>query len=95
VKQSSMSAINRRRAAEGELWQPRFCDRALHTVKEYNERVEYIHMNPVKAGLVLKPEDWRWSSFNEYAGMSAEEQQRRCGLTIDRVRPPADPRTRI
>jgi len=34
VKQSSMSAINRRRGTEGELWQPRFFDRALRTVKE-------------------------------------------------------------
>ena len=95
VKQSSMSAINRRRGAEGEFWQPRFFDRALRTVKEYNEKVEYIHLNPVKAGLVRRPQDWRWSSFNEYSGMSAAEQERRCGLTIDRVRMPSDPRTRI
>ncbi len=74
VKQSSMSAVNQRRGADGELWQPRFFDRALRTVKEYNEKVEYIHLNPVRAGLVSRPEDWRWSSYNEYAGMSADEQ---------------------
>lgn len=95
VKQSSMSGINRRRGAEGELWQPRFFDRALRTVKEYNEKVEYIHMNPVKAGLVRIPQDWKWSSYNEYAGMHADEQKHRCGLIIDRVRMPADLRTRI
>ena len=44
--------------ADGELWQPRFFDRALRTVKEYNEKVEYIHLNPVRAGLVSRPEDW-------------------------------------
>ena len=95
VKQSSMSAINRQRGAEGELWQARFFDRALRTVQEYNEKVEYIHLNPVKAGLVCRPQDWPWSSFNEYSGMSAEEQERLCGLAIDRVRLPADLRTRI
>jgi putative transposase len=73
VKQSSMSALNQRRGAEGELWQPRFFDRALRTVKEYNAKVEYIHLNPVRAGLVSRPEDWRWSSYNAYAGMSADE----------------------
>jgi REP element-mobilizing transposase RayT len=73
VKQSSMSAVNQRRGAEGELWQPRFFDRALRSVKEYNEKVEYIHLNPVRVGLVSRPEDWRWSSYNEYAGMSADE----------------------
>ena len=95
VKQSSMSAINRCRGAEGELWQARFFDRALRTVKEYNEKVEYIHMNPVRAGLVSRPQDWRWSSFNEYAGTTSDEQKQRCGLVIDRVRMPSDPRTRI
>ena len=76
-------------------WQPRFFGRALRTVKEYNEKVEYIHMNPVRAGLVSRPPDWKWSSFNEYAGMSAGEQKQRCGLTIDRVRIPSDPGTPI
>jgi REP element-mobilizing transposase RayT len=62
--------------ADGEHWQPRFFDRALRTVKEYNEKVEYIHLNPVRAGLVSRPEDWSrpaGSSYNEYAGMSADE----------------------
>ncbi len=27
----------------------------------------YIHQNPVKAGLVAAPEDWPWSSAQEYA----------------------------
>jgi len=31
-----------------------FFYRALRTVKEYNEKVEYIHLNPVKAGLVSR-----------------------------------------
>ena len=95
LKQSSLSGINQRRGTEGELWQPRFFDRALRTVDEYNEKVEYIHRNPVRAGLVSRPQDWRWSSFNEYAGLSPAEQMQRCGLIIDRVRMPADPRTRI
>ena len=97
VKQSSMSAVNQRRDTDGELWQPRFFDRALRTVQEYNEKVEYIHLNPVRAGLVSRPEDWSrpaGSSYNEYASMSAEEQKRRCGLIVDRVRMPSDPRVR-
>jgi hypothetical protein len=53
------------------------------------------HHNPVRAGLVSRPEDWRWSSYNEYAGMSADEQNERCGLIVGRVRMPSDPRARI
>jgi putative transposase len=95
VKQSSMSGINQSLGTEGELWQPRFFDRALRTVEEYNEKVEYIHQNPVRAGLVSRPQDWRWSSFNEYAGLSPAEQIELCGLIIDRIRIPSDLRTRL
>lgn len=94
VKQSSTMAINHRRVAEGTLWQARFFDRALRTVKEYQETVEYLHLNPVRSGLVPRPQDWPWSSFHEYAGVCADEQKQRCELRIDRVRIPSDPRTR-
>jgi hypothetical protein len=82
-----------RTAATGR--QPRLFDRANRTVKEHHEKVEYIHLNPVRAGLVSHPQDWRWSSFSEYAGMRPVEQRHCCGLTIDRVTIPADPRTRL
>jgi putative transposase len=95
VKVSSMIGINVRRREGGELWQGRFFDHALRTVQEYNEKVEYIHLNPVRRGLVEHATDWKWSSVHEYAGISGEEQERRCGLRIDRVRLPADGDSRI
>jgi len=95
IKTSSTTLINRGRAASGELWQGRFFDRALRSVKEYNETVEYLHLNPVRARRVGRVEDWRWSSVNEYSGMSGAEQMRRCGLTIDRIRLPVDSEARI
>ena len=95
VKVSSMIAINLGRREAGKLWQGRFFDRALRTVREYLETVEYIHLNPVRRGLVKRPEEWRWSSMPEYAGIAAEEQERRCGLCIDRVRLPVDEKVRI
>jgi hypothetical protein len=30
-------------------------------------RLRYMHRNPIKRGLVFKPEDWPWSSFRHYA----------------------------
>ena len=95
VKLSSMILLNRRRGEAAELWQGRFFDRALRTVQEYNEKVEYIHLNPLRRGLVSRPQDWRWSSVLEYSGGDAGEQARRCGLAIDRVRLPAEPKARI
>ena len=95
LKQNSMTGINRHRGTEGELWQSRFFERALRTVREHNEKFEYIHLNPVKTGLVRQPQDRRWSSGNEYSGMGANEHEQRCGLTIHRVRMPVDPCSRI
>jgi len=31
------------------------------------EKLRYMHRNPVKAGLVLEPEQWAWSSYRSYA----------------------------
>ena len=95
AKTSSTILINRRRAERGELWQARFFDRALRTVKEYNEKVEYIHLNPVRAGLVQRAEEWPWSSAREYSGAIQEEATRHPLLPIDRVLLPCDQRTRI
>ena len=95
VKVSSMISINLGRRERGELWQDRFFDHALRTVRDYHEKVEYIHLNPVKRGLAKRPEGWKWSSLAEYAGVSGEEQEQRCGLRIDCVPLPTDLDTRI
>jgi len=72
------------------LWQPRFFDRALRTVKEYHEKLEYIHMNPVQARLVNRPEDWPWSSVHDYTGSENRVPLTPSGLSADRVELPAD-----
>jgi putative transposase len=43
-------------------------DRNLNEAKAIHAEIEYIHANPVRRGLVAKPEDWRWSSAAWYAG---------------------------
>jgi hypothetical protein len=77
------------------LRQGRFFDHALRTVKDYWETVEYNHLNPVRRGLVKHPEQWGWSSYSEYAGLDGVEQERQCGLKIDRVRLPGHQCARI
>jgi len=95
IKASSTRLINREGEESGRLWQGRFFDRALRTVKEYNEKVEYIHLNPVRAGLVGKAEEWKWSSVRDYTGSVAAPEAVSGILPIDRVLLPADERTRI
>jgi hypothetical protein len=71
---------------EDELWQPRFFDHALRTVKEHNEKIDYVHLIRASAGLVSRAGMSGWSSYHGYGGMSAPEQKQRCGLIISRVR---------
>jgi len=37
------------------------------SAKKRIEKLRYMHRNPVKRGLVKRPELWRWSSFRYYA----------------------------
>ncbi len=65
MRHLSMISLNQGRPQAGEFWQGRFFDRALRTVKEYLETVEYIPMNPVRRGLVKRAEEWKSSSVRE------------------------------
>ena len=49
------------------FWQRRYYDRNVRDNEEFIEELKYIHRNPVKRGLVDKPEDWPWSSYRHYA----------------------------
>ena len=71
----------RRRAPAGQLplrfkegdtalprfWQPRFYDFNVYSARKVREKLEYMHANPVKRGLVKRPGEWVWSSFTSYA----------------------------
>lgn len=46
------------------LWQREYWDRFIRDENHFQKAIEYIHMNPVKAGLVTKPEEWHFSSSN-------------------------------
>jgi len=49
------------------FWQHRFYDFNVWSEKKRIEKLRYIHRNPVKRGLVGRPEDWLWSSYRHYA----------------------------
>lgn len=52
-----------------QVWQQHNQPIELDTNKKIDQRLEYLHMNPVKAGYVIKPEDWVHSSARQYAGL--------------------------
>jgi putative transposase len=64
------------------FWQPGGgYDRNIDSVKTLGAIIDYIHANPVRRGLVLRPEDWPWSSACWYAG------HRDVHLKMDRTLP--------
>ena len=50
-----------------QFWQDRYFDANIHGESARSEVIRYIHLNPVKRGLVASPGQYRWSSFNHYA----------------------------
>ncbi len=51
---------------EQPFWQARYYDFNVFTREKRIEKLKYMHRNPVKNGLVAKPEEWAWSSFRHY-----------------------------
>ena len=48
------------------VWHHRYYPFNVYTTKKTIEKLEYMHNNPVKAGLVDNPCDWPWSSASYY-----------------------------
>jgi REP element-mobilizing transposase RayT len=66
---SYTKAINKRFNRSGVLFQGRFQSIHVPQTDYLINLSRYIHLNPVKAGLVKQPEEWEFSSYLEYAGM--------------------------
>jgi len=48
------------------VWQKRFYDFNVWSEHKRIEKLRYMHENPVRRGLVLQPEQWKWSSYRSY-----------------------------
>jgi len=49
------------------FWQPRYYDFNVFRERKLAEKLDYMHQNPVRRGLVACPEDWKWSSALHYS----------------------------
>ena len=65
-KSASGFAIAKARSKRGAIWQERYFDFILRRARDFGNKLEYIHANPVEATLVARPEDWAWSSAAFY-----------------------------
>ncbi len=51
----------------GQLWQGRYKNMVVQDEKYFDKLGGYIERNPVRAGLVGDPGEWKWSSYRFYA----------------------------
>ncbi|UGU16019.1 transposase [Sinomicrobium kalidii] len=57
----------RSNVSKRQFWQQHNKPIELWSDKVIKQKIEYIHNNPVKAGFVTNPEDWKYSSARNYA----------------------------
>jgi putative transposase len=74
LKANAPDWLRRIRVREGErvrhrFWQPGGgYDRNVTGSAALRAMIDYIHANPVRRGLVSRPEEWEWSSARWFAG---------------------------
>ncbi|HEY4786479.1 MAG TPA: transposase [Bacteroidales bacterium] len=65
----SKAARQHERNSQFQLWSHENHAEQLWSNEFICEKIDYIHQNPVRAGIVSKPEDYIYSSARNYAGM--------------------------
>ena len=66
--------FNTRHKRKGPLWESKFQNVLVDTDEQLLHLSRYIHLNPVTAYLVDKPEDWIYSSYPEFIGKNNSQQ---------------------
>jgi len=51
---------------KGPLWESKFQNIPVTNDEQLLHLTRYVHLNPTTASLVKKPQDWKFSSYNEY-----------------------------
>jgi putative transposase len=62
IKGGASHAIHQRRGHKMQVWQPGFHESTVRDSRDYETKCAYIRMNPVKAGLAERPQDWPYGS---------------------------------
>ena len=57
---------SRSRHREASIWQRRFWEHQIRDGADFRRHMDYIHINPVKHGLVTSASDWPYSSLHRH-----------------------------
>jgi putative transposase len=64
-KNERLSAVRVRRGERG-IWQRRYWEHLIQDEADYRAHMDYVHINPVKHGLVERVADWPYSTFHRW-----------------------------
>jgi len=57
-------SLAQRRRGQRSIWQARYWEHLIRSEQDYRRHFDYIHINPVKHGLVSTVKDWPFSTFH-------------------------------
>jgi REP element-mobilizing transposase RayT len=60
IKGTSARSVNKLLEKTGPVWQEESFDHVLRSDESFEDKLEYIRQNPVRRGLVARPEDYPW-----------------------------------
>lgn len=66
IKRSASRLINQRYPDIQFKWDSDFYDFNIYSYRKFIEKLNYIHQNPIRAGLVEKATDYKYSSARNY-----------------------------
>lgn len=82
LNSSYVSWYRARHQLIGSLFQGRFKSVLVEQERYLATVSAYIHLNPVRAGLVNRPEDWCWSSMADYLGKKPPDKKSELTLAV-------------
>ena len=63
------SGANDKKIKEYRFWQEGYCEEEVFSAEFMRQKINYIHQNPVRQGIVAHEEDYLFSSARNYAGL--------------------------
>jgi len=77
------SGFNRRYRRSGSLFQGRFKAVLVEDDSHALQLTRYVHLNPVRASIVERPEEYGWSSYQDYLAVRKAPEWLDCETVLD------------
>jgi putative transposase len=69
LPRSENRSVSRQKRGERGIWQRRYWEHLIRDDDDYRIHMDYIHINPVKHGLVKNVQDWPYSTFHKFVSL--------------------------